>query len=189
MEGVGARLGRSSTRYGPATVFTGPVRKWKKRWVHVPPPNSSTSSTHNGPTTTTNNNGSHLLLYKWTPIAVAQSGKDGSSPSPAEEPPKRRFRYVPVSVLEEQKQDAAMKSEDESKPSDAEQKSDGSDAKVDDNDVQMEDFEASAKKQAAPAESNEANLDLSLGLKSHEGDHETDSKLKQQINKMKVADQ
>ncbi|KAK1291486.1 hypothetical protein QJS10_CPB17g00899 [Acorus calamus] len=40
--------------------------------------------------------------------------------------------------------------------------------------------EASAKKQAAPAESNEANLDLSLGLKSHEGDRETDSKLKEQ---------
>ncbi|KAK1281798.1 hypothetical protein QJS10_CPB22g00367 [Acorus calamus] len=39
-------------------------------------------------------------------------------------------------------------------------------------------YAASAKKQAAPAESNEANLDLSLGLKSHEGDRETDSKLK-----------
>ncbi|KAK1316107.1 hypothetical protein QJS10_CPA05g01799 [Acorus calamus] len=39
---------------------------------------------------------------------------------------------------------------------------------------------ALAKKQAAPAESNEANLYLSLGLKSHEGDRETDLKLKEQ---------
>uniref|UniRef100_A0A2P2LEC7 Uncharacterized protein MANES_05G109900 n=1 Tax=Rhizophora mucronata TaxID=61149 RepID=A0A2P2LEC7_RHIMU len=38
MEGVGSRLGRASSRYGPpaaAAVFSGPVRKWKKKWVHV----------------------------------------------------------------------------------------------------------------------------------------------------------
>ncbi|KAF2530928.1 hypothetical protein F2Q70_00032891 [Brassica cretica] len=53
MEGVGGRLGRSSTRYGgPATVFTGPVRKWKKKWVHVSPStkklNHSSSSSLGG---------------------------------------------------------------------------------------------------------------------------------------------
>ncbi|KAK1269618.1 hypothetical protein QJS04_geneDACA005205 [Acorus gramineus] len=133
MEGVGARLGRSSTRYGPATVFSGPVRKWKKMWVHVAPPNSSTSSKH---VVGNNSNGSHLVLFKWSP--TNQSSKDGSSPSAAaatvEEQSKRRFRYVP----------------------------------------------ASAKNQVVPAESNEANLDLNLVLKSHEGDCETDSKMEDQ---------
>ncbi|CAK7351581.1 unnamed protein product [Dovyalis caffra] len=101
MEGVGARLGRSSTRYGPATVFSGPVRKWKKRWVHVPPSSSSSNhnSTHshhhnatsngisssaasaaaaavaNNSSSSNGNNGSHLLLYKWTPL----SQSNGSS--------------------------------------------------------------------------------------------------------------
>lgn len=124
MEGVGARLGRSSTRYGPATVFTGPVRKWKKKWVHVASSGSSssggtatattTSSTqihsHNG--TTNGSNGSHLLLYKWTPITQSQnaaingnssnkngdkvSGKDETSAPLPEEPPRRKFKYIPV---------------------------------------------------------------------------------------------
>lgn len=117
MEGVGARFGRSSTRYGgPATVFTGPVRKWKKKWVHVPPPNSNhhhhaaSNGTANG-----SNGSSHLQLYKWTPIAPSQSkdgsnndnnGADNGNAEPknsskdddvvVEEPPKRRFKYIPV---------------------------------------------------------------------------------------------
>ena len=105
MEGVGARLGRSSTRYGPATVFTGPVRKWKKKWVHVSPSNASnnhsqTNGNNNG------NNGSHLLLYKWTPISQStnngtdadkSSAKDSAAATPTpEEPPRRKFKYIPV---------------------------------------------------------------------------------------------
>ncbi|KAB5533794.1 hypothetical protein DKX38_016880 [Salix brachista] len=135
MEGVGARLGRSSTRYGPATVFSGPVRKWKKRWVHVTPPSSSSNhinthshhhnATSNGTAAANNsnssngNNGSHLLLYKWTPL----SQSNGSSSSPAtnngnsgiddnknnanlangdapDEPPRRKFKYIPDKELE-----------------------------------------------------------------------------------------
>ena len=100
MEGVGARLGRTSTRYGPATVFTGPVRKWKKKWVHVAP---STKDNHNNShnnhnhshqihnhggatvTATANgtgsngNNGSHLLLYKWTPITQSQNTNNNNN--------------------------------------------------------------------------------------------------------------
>ncbi|KAG6755826.1 hypothetical protein POTOM_039232 [Populus tomentosa] len=133
MEGVGARLGRSSTRYGPATVFSGPVRKWKKRWVHVTPPSSSSNhnNTHshhhnaisngtaaaNNSSSSNGNNGSHLLLYKWTPLSQSNGS---SSPSPAtnnngnsnnddnknnanlsngdapDEPPRRKFKYIPV---------------------------------------------------------------------------------------------
>lgn len=125
MEGVGARLGRSSTRYGPATVFTGPVRKWKKKWVHVAPSsntNNASSTTHhshqiNGHNGTSNgNNGSHLLLYKWTPITQSQntaignnnnavtngnggdkvSAKDDDALAANEEPPRRKFKYIPV---------------------------------------------------------------------------------------------
>lgn len=119
MEGVGARLGRSSTRYGPATVFTGPVRKWKKKWVHVSPStkkdnNSSAAaaSVVNGGSNSDGSNGSHLLLYKWAPLSQCSNGNgngnddaksESNSPSDdtvtaaAEDPPRRRFKYVPVS--------------------------------------------------------------------------------------------
>nr|KYP62693.1 hypothetical protein KK1_017240 [Cajanus cajan] len=119
MEGVGARLGRSSTRYGPATVFTGPVRKWKKKWVHVSPSSASSNSntnhnhnhnhTHNHTHTHSHaSNASHLLLYKWTPITqshntTTNSNANGTAkdalPEPPEEPPRRKFKYVPVFML------------------------------------------------------------------------------------------
>ncbi|CAL9015062.1 unnamed protein product [Prunus brigantina] len=143
MEGVGARLGRSSTRYGPATVFTGPVRKWKKKWVHVAPSsntNNASSTTHhshqiNGHNGTSNgNNGPHLLLYKWTPITQSQntaisnnnnavtngnggdkvSAKDDDALAANEEPPRRKFKYIPIALLEEQQLEAAEQVEDES---------------------------------------------------------------------------
>lgn len=102
MEGVGARLGRSSTRYGPATVFSGPVRKWKKKWVHVSPSNASNN--HSQTAATNGTNGSHLLLFKWTPIAQSNNNNgdkiDGREENIAsatpEEPPRRKFKYVPV---------------------------------------------------------------------------------------------
>ncbi|KAL2253326.1 UNVERIFIED_CONTAM: hypothetical protein Sindi_0127300 [Sesamum indicum] len=113
MEGVGARLGRSSTRYGPTTVFTGPVRRWKKKWVHVPPPNSNHHhhTAANG-TVNASNGSSHLLLYKWTPMAPTQpkdsshndsnGGSDDAKISnkddgvATEELPKKKFKYIPV---------------------------------------------------------------------------------------------
>lgn len=117
MEGVGARLGRSSTRYGPATVFTGPVRKWKKKWVNVPPSNSNHHhhAAANGAVNGSNVS-SHLLFYKWTPI-IASQNKDGNNNNggndsnsgnadsnlsnkddavAVEEPPRRKFKYIPV---------------------------------------------------------------------------------------------
>lgn len=123
MEGVGARLGRSSTRYGPAVVFTGRVRKWKKRWIHVTPsaPDASANSKHgsanggsnhsqmrslNGSVSSNGSgNGSHLLLYKWTPLSQSNNGNGGGdaasngddSSAAVDERPKRRFKFVPVS--------------------------------------------------------------------------------------------
>ncbi|MQL84261.1 hypothetical protein Taro_016752 [Colocasia esculenta] len=170
MEGVGARLGRSSTRYGPATVFSGPVRKWKKRWVHVANPNSNTAAAvaaaanGNG----TGNNNSHLLLYKWTPLSSSSQGNaagaaaatgagagkgsaSAASEAPVEEPPRRKFRYVPVSVIEEQKLEDATKADDEAKakdgdPSSQPTQSGGSDDKPDVNDVPMEEAQVKRKK-------------------------------------------
>ncbi|KAE9594734.1 hypothetical protein Lal_00043153 [Lupinus albus] len=189
MEGVGARLGRSSTRYGPATVFTGPVRKWKKKWVHIPA-SSSSSSSSNG------NNGSHVQLYKWTPITQSQNTTyDGNSNSnavkdalePLEEPQRRKFKYIPVAVLEEQRNEAAEneaaeKVEDEAKPiaddpsaAELTRKNENWHEKPDINDVPMEEIESQDKNQVVRQDLNES-LDLSLGLTSHDDGHDSDSK-------------
>lgn len=102
MEGVGSRLGRSSSRYGPsatATVLNGPVRKWKRKWVHVSPSptlNYRNNSHSNG--NNNNNNGSRLLLCRWTPLPPSAAAAATSS---SEDPPKRKFRYTPIAVLEE----------------------------------------------------------------------------------------
>ncbi|KAH9617406.1 hypothetical protein KSS87_006580 [Heliosperma pusillum] len=120
MEGVGARLGRSSSRYGTTTVFTGPVRKWHKNWV---------------------------------------------------------------AVLEERKKENEEKSDDEVKPIDSDgdnedqvSKGDDIDEKPDINDVPMEENQDSEENQTPPARQDLNELDLSLGLTSHEDDHDSDSK-------------
>lgn len=110
MEGVGSRLGRASSRYGPAAaVFNGPVRKWKKKWVHV---SSASTVSYQNPQSQSNghnnnaaaNGGSRLLLCRWTPVppttpaaaADARESVYGSGDAP-DEPPRRKFRYTPVS--------------------------------------------------------------------------------------------
>lgn len=214
MEGVGARLGRSSTRYGPTTVFTGPVRKWKKKWIHVTPPSSNNNSNHhhhhqtavNG-TATNGNNGSHLLLYKWTPITASQNNSNNNNNNnngnnktndentensksssrddalAAEEPPKRKFKYIPVAVLEEQKNEATEPVEDEAKPMETETneaqtttKGHGFDEKPDINDVPAEENQAPENSPRERQDLNESTLDLSLGLKAHDGENDSDPK-------------
>lgn len=100
MEGVGARLGRTSARYGPATTFTGPVRKWRKEWVPVAAPaaaaNGGTASS-TGTGSGSGSRGNNLLLFKWTPANGANGGGDGDQAA-AETAPRRR-RYVPVRTL------------------------------------------------------------------------------------------
>ncbi|MED6219331.1 hypothetical protein PIB30_034765 [Stylosanthes scabra] len=210
MEGVGARLGRSSTRYGPATVFTGPVRKWKKKWVHVSPNSSSASSNSNANNNNNNhthhsngNNGSHLLLYKWTPITQSQNANNNNSngnaaakdfvppPSDApEEPPRRKFKYIPVAVLEEQRNEAAeidgAEKNEEDKPVDTDpsaaepsHKNETMDEKPDINDVPMDESQPQDKNQVVRQDLNESTLDLSLGLTSHDDENDSDSKTNQ----------
>ncbi|KAL8542533.1 hypothetical protein ACS0TY_003412 [Phlomoides rotata] len=197
MEGVWARLGRSSTRYGPATVFTGPVRKWKKKWVNVPPSNSNhhhhaaANGAVNG-----NNGSSHLLFYKWTPITPSQNkdgnynngGNDSNSGNAdsnlsnkddtvaVEEPPRRKFKYIPIIVLEDQKNESSGQIEDDTQPIDTgastmevTSKSDGSDEKPDINDVPMDEVQTPENNPVERHDLNESTLDLSLGLKAHKG--------------------
>ncbi|XVF87818.1 hypothetical protein PTKIN_Ptkin18bG0151300 [Pterospermum kingtungense] len=191
MEAVGARLGRSSTRYGPTTVFTGPIRKWKKKWVDVSPYNSASSSNNNNNNhsqnhhssngTSNGNNGSHLVLFKWTPISQSQnninnngnntSATDDAAAAAAvapEEPPRRKFKYIPIAVLEEQKKEAAENIDDEAKPNEAHPSAaeptsmnDGIGEKPDINDVPM--GESQEHNKMVRQDLNESALDLSLG--------------------------
>ncbi|KAF3647903.1 putative 65-kDa microtubule-associated protein 1-like [Capsicum annuum] len=93
MEGVGSRLGRASSRYGSAPVFSGPVRKWKKQWVSTRPNNNVRGGVGN----TNNVAGSKLMLCRWTP-------RSGNSTMP-DETPKRKFRYAPIVDLKEKKKE------------------------------------------------------------------------------------
>ncbi|CAE6241783.1 unnamed protein product [Arabidopsis arenosa] len=117
MEGVGSRLSRTSSRYsGPAAtaVFSGRVRKWKKKWVRV-----STSSVgvfraskSNGRNNSNSNSPHHLLLHKWTPLTSATvTASDANGSGETEEPPKRRFRYAPIAMLEHREKVIAKDSE------------------------------------------------------------------------------
>ncbi|XP_061337121.1 uncharacterized protein LOC133284143 [Gastrolobium bilobum] len=110
MEAVGSRLGRASSRYGAPTVFSGPVRKWKKKWVHVSSSLNNNSHSHNN--NNNNNASSRLLLRRWTPI-TATNAADDSSGNVSEEPPRRKFRYTPIAVLEEQKKVVVEKAKHE----------------------------------------------------------------------------
>lgn len=122
MEAVGVRLGRSSTRYstGPATVFTGPVRKWKKKWVQVQPSDPNHHHRHQAAVNKAVNgisSVSHLLFYNWTPItpnlnkdsinnnnginnsdtdnahSIASNREDTAA---EEEPPRKKTKFIPV---------------------------------------------------------------------------------------------
>ncbi|KAL4388041.1 hypothetical protein GQ457_09G001060 [Hibiscus cannabinus] len=186
MEGVGARFGRSSTRYGPPTVFTGPVRKWKKKWVHVSPSNTGSSNNNNHSQinnnnhhstngTSNGNNGSRLLLFKWTPLSQTQNnnnnnGTDDDDVAAPEEPPRRKFKYIPIAVLEEQNKEAAenVDDDDEAKPSETDpsaaeptSRNDGFDEKPDINDTPMDESQEDNK--IVRQDLNESTLDLSLG--------------------------
>lgn len=134
------------------------------------------------------------MLYKWTPssqsngsssttnhfngnnINTTNENANLSNGDVTEEPPRRKFKYIPVDLLEKQKkeaeeQEASEKFDDESKPSDTDpnaaepvSKSDSADEKPDINDVPME--ENQDGNQVVRQDLNESTLDLSLGLLS-----------------------
>ncbi|KAF5727938.1 hypothetical protein HS088_TW21G00078 [Tripterygium wilfordii] len=184
MEGVGSRLGRASSRYGPAataSVFSGPVRKWKKRWVNVSPSpaigSQSQSNVHRRSNGNGSNNGSssRLVLCRWTPLPTTTAAADDEATPGEEAPPKRRFRYIPVSVIEEQKRRSAKNDEDEANKSEISLVKDS---------PTSEGIELNADPLKKDAQDSEiGRLDLGLSLKGHTGDRDSigqnkDSQLK-----------
>ncbi|GAV85869.1 hypothetical protein CFOL_v3_29303, partial [Cephalotus follicularis] len=179
MEGVGSRVGRASSRYGPTTtVFSGPVRKWKKKWVHVPSSSSTSSSSssvsyhhHHSQSNGQNNNGSsRLLLCRWTPLSPSTPENGGAQ---VEEPPKRRFRYTPIAVLEEKKKTGIEKVGLEVKAGEKNQFAAWSSSKSDEMNK-----DKVLKKETQ--DSTSSHLHLGLSLDSHDGDHSSGQKKESQ---------
>ncbi|XP_007020703.2 PREDICTED: uncharacterized protein LOC18593424 [Theobroma cacao] len=178
MDGVGStRLGRASARYGSTAVFNGPVRKWKKKWVHVSPSSAVKHSQSNGNNSNGNSSSSagagagatSIVLCRWTPLSstdfgssVTASAVDGED---EEQPPKRKFRYTPVAVLEEERKRAAAKQvEDEAKTDENEtnQSPDWLSSKTNHELNMNKDLKKGSQ------DSSMGNLDLGLCLKGHD---------------------
>ncbi|OMP04325.1 hypothetical protein COLO4_09732 [Corchorus olitorius] len=174
MEGVGStRLGRASARYGSTAVFNGPVRKWKKKWVHVSPSSTVKHSQSNGNGSATTS----IVLCRWTPLTATDSGSSAAVSTvdgeDEEQPPKRKFRYTPVAVLEEERRRAAAKQvEDE--------------AKADENEINRSpdwlsskrdnEFNMNKDPKKETQHSSVGNLDLGLCLKGLNDSHDSAEK-------------
>ncbi|KAL6640094.1 hypothetical protein ACP70R_015848 [Stipagrostis hirtigluma subsp. patula] len=180
MEGVGARLGRTSARYGPSTTFTGPVRKWRKEWVPVAAAAaaaaSASAASSAGTGSGAGSRGNNLVLFKWTPVNGANGAADGEqAAAAAAETATRRRRYVPVSVVEEQKQESA-KSDDENKANDDDPSSEPSNGKTDINDTPMDESQASDEDARDSGKNGGGTeLNLNLGLRDPDGENEGDT--------------
>jgi len=76
----------NTTNGSSPSTFSGPVRRWEKKWVHV---SSSLPSTlkHRKQSRAPKVDKSSLLLCKWTPLSTADADKSS---------PRRKFRYTPV---------------------------------------------------------------------------------------------
>ncbi|KAE8679142.1 Co-chaperone GrpE family protein, putative isoform 1 [Hibiscus syriacus] len=159
MDGVGStRLGRATVRYGSTAVFNGPVRKWKKKWIHVSPSSTVKHSQSNGSNSSASTS---ILLCRWTPLSSADSGSPFSTAEDEEQPPKRKFRYTPVAVLEEERKRAASAKQVENE------------VKKDENEIKeipaRLNVNEDLKKETQ--DSNMDNLDLGLRMKGHDDTH------------------
>ncbi|KAL8144242.1 hypothetical protein V2J09_017274 [Rumex salicifolius] len=119
MEGAGSRLGRASSRYGQqppsssAATFSGRVRRWEKKWVHVSSlQRSRPSITRHQKSNSTSKPTEHVksdpgvLLCKWTPLSEPRSSAAAELEDRPLSPPRRKMRYTPIAVLEEKKREA-----------------------------------------------------------------------------------
>ncbi|CAM0950887.1 unnamed protein product [Alopecurus aequalis] len=102
MDTVGARLSRSSTRYGPVgssnASFSGPVRKWRKAWAPLAGGGNGgggagSASAGMGPIGCPR--GNKVVLLKWAPVSGAADGNNGNGKEVAAAATRRR--YVPAS--------------------------------------------------------------------------------------------
>ncbi|XP_022139775.1 uncharacterized protein LOC111010600 [Momordica charantia] len=169
MEGIGSRLGRASSRYGPAaTVFNGPVRKWKKKWVLA---SSSSSGLSYQPSSHSQSNAHKLLLCRWTPIPPPPSTETDGPTAPPDEPPRRKFRYTPIAVLEEQKNAELRSVKDEVRMKEIDQAavftatvSNETHGELNVNEVFKEETQETSKILNSPRNANKNRLDLALCL-------------------------
>ncbi|KAI3703807.1 hypothetical protein L1987_74002 [Smallanthus sonchifolius] len=164
MEGIGSRTGRPSSRYGSAPVFTGPVRRWQKQWVHVS--SSSSSVSYNNRSNSNNNNISSVRIRRWTPVPSAPSG--GDSESVAEERPRRKLRYAPIVVLEGKKKEAEKSDVYVKETS----KTSSGDEKKSSENVLAAKVQASQKRAAATKDLNNQPMDLDIGDDDEDEDHD-----------------
>ncbi|KAL2650285.1 hypothetical protein R1flu_018413 [Riccia fluitans] len=98
------RMGsRSSTRHGgPAQVFAGPVRKWRKVWSPVTSSSPSTAA-------------ARVLLYKWNPLTPSTGGtgvKEDTTPEETSSSVSKPVKYIPVQVLIQNKEIAKKAAEE-----------------------------------------------------------------------------
>ncbi|XP_047049787.1 uncharacterized protein LOC124654847 [Lolium rigidum] len=104
MDAVGARLSRSSTRYGPVgssnASFSGTVRKWRKAWAPLAGGASvgggggaGSASAGMGPIGCPR--GNKMVLLKWAPVNGAGAG-DGNANGKEVAAAATRRRYVPA---------------------------------------------------------------------------------------------
>ncbi|GJX51983.1 hypothetical protein Tco_0280352 [Tanacetum coccineum] len=100
--GIGSRTGRPSSRYGSAPVFTGPVRRWQKQWVHMSQSSSSSVTNYNNINNNNKDNVSAVRVRRWTP--VQEDKEDGEDME--DRPRRRKIRYAPIVVLEGKKKEA-----------------------------------------------------------------------------------
>ncbi|XWS51818.1 hypothetical protein CRYUN_Cryun11dG0015200 [Craigia yunnanensis] len=173
MEGVGStRLGRVSSRYGSTAVFNGQVRKWKKKWVHVSPSSTVKHSQSYGNNSGNSSAATSILLCRWTPLSSADSESYASAVDGEddEQPPKRKFRYTPVAVLEEERKRAAAKHVENEVKTDENETKQSPDwlSSKSDNELNMN---KDLKKEIQ--DSSMGNLDLGLCLKGHDGSRDS----------------
>eukprot|EP00897_Mesotaenium_endlicherianum_P002734 jgi/Mesen1/2489/ME000159S01613 len=71
---------RSSTRHGPSAVFTGRVRKWRKKWFRA-------------------GAGDHLEVLRWVVINSAAPSTTGALEDSNDTLAPQKIQYLPVSVL------------------------------------------------------------------------------------------
>ncbi|XP_076928026.1 uncharacterized protein LOC143591821 [Bidens hawaiensis] len=163
MEGIGSRTGRQSSRYGSAPVFTGPVRRWQKQWVHV------SSNTSYKPNSNTNNNGSTVRIRRWTPVPA---GEDSEAVA-GEERPRRKLRYAPIVVFESKKKEAEKSDIDVKEGSKTSQSAAQGTSENDDNEKSADNVLA-AKPQVATKDLNNRPMDLDTGDDDGDGEDDDD---------------
>ncbi|XP_071730243.1 uncharacterized protein [Rutidosis leptorrhynchoides] len=170
MEGIGSRTGRPSSRYGSTPVFTGPVRRWQKQWVHVSSSSSSVTYNHHNSNSNNNNDVSAVRIRRWTPIPADKPA--GDSDSVPEERPRRKLRYAPIVVLEAKKKEAEK--DDVNDVKESSKISQPTDRRTSENDDNVIKTKAQVLEKSAPMtkDLNDNPMDMDTASEDHDEDRD-----------------